>query len=166
MGGIGSWEGGSKERRYMYVSAQLLVMYDSLQSFGLKPTRLLSPWDSPGKNTAVGCHTLLQEIFPTQGLSPPLLSPALQADSLPTEPPGKSDICIQIADAPCCTAETNNIVKQLYSDQRGKEKNLRGETHSKESTRKEGSVLSHRKKDPTLTCKPISSLIPSLNYIP
>ena len=125
----------------MYVSAQLLVMYDSLQSFGLKPTRLLSPWDSPGKNTAVGCHTLLQEIFPTQGLSPPLLSPALQADSLPTEPPGKSDICIQIADAPCCTAETNNIVKQLYSDQRGQEKNLRGETHSKESTRKEGSVL-------------------------
>ena len=25
------------------------------------------PWDSPGKNTAVGCHALLQGIFPTQG---------------------------------------------------------------------------------------------------
>ena len=24
-------------------------------------------WDSPGKNTGVGCHALLQEIFPTQG---------------------------------------------------------------------------------------------------
>ena len=28
--------------------------------------RLLCPWDSPGKNTEVGCHFLLQEIFPTQ----------------------------------------------------------------------------------------------------
>ena len=60
----------------------------------------------------------------------------------------------------------HNSVKQLYPDQRGKEKNLRGETHSKESTRKEGNVLSHRKKNPSLTCKRISSLIPSLNYIP
>ena len=25
------------------------------------------PWDSPGKNTEVGCHALLQGIFPTQG---------------------------------------------------------------------------------------------------
>ena len=30
-------------------------------------TRLLCPWDSPGKNTGVGCHFLLQGIFPTQG---------------------------------------------------------------------------------------------------
>ena len=28
---------------------------------------LLCPWDSPGKNTGVGCHALLQGIFPTQG---------------------------------------------------------------------------------------------------
>ena len=27
---------------------------------GRKPTRLLCPWDSPGKNTGVGCHFLLQ----------------------------------------------------------------------------------------------------------
>ena len=27
----------------------------------------LCPWDSPGRNTGVGCHFLLQEIFPTQG---------------------------------------------------------------------------------------------------
>ena len=31
--------------------------------------RLLCPWDSPGKNTGVGCHLLLQRIFPTQGSS-------------------------------------------------------------------------------------------------
>ena len=45
-----------------------------------------------------GCHFLLQEIFPTQGLNPGLLhcrqSPALQVDSLPTEPPGKPRIII------------------------------------------------------------------------
>ena len=41
------------------------------------PARLLCPWDSPGKNTGVGCHTLLQGIFPTQGSNLCLLSPAL-----------------------------------------------------------------------------------------
>ena len=35
--------------------------------------RLLGPWGSPGTNTAVGCHSLLQGIFPTQGRHPPLL---------------------------------------------------------------------------------------------
>ena len=39
----------------------------------LLPTRLLCPWDSPGKNTGVGCHALLQRIFPTQGSNPGLL---------------------------------------------------------------------------------------------
>jgi len=43
--------------------------------------------DSPGKNTGVGCHALLQGIFPTQGLNPGLST--LQVDSLPSEPPGK-----------------------------------------------------------------------------
>ena len=36
----------------------------------LKPARLLCPWDSPGKNTGVVCHFLLQGIFPTQGSNP------------------------------------------------------------------------------------------------
>ena len=35
----------------------------------MQPTRLLCPWNSPGKNTGVGCHSLLQGIFPTQGLN-------------------------------------------------------------------------------------------------
>ena len=35
--------------------------------------RLFCPWDSPGKNTGMGCHFLLQGIFPTQGLNPHLL---------------------------------------------------------------------------------------------
>ena len=53
--------------------------------------RLLYPWDSPGKNTGVGCHVLLQGIFPTQGLN---LSPFCllhwQVDSLPLALLGKS----------------------------------------------------------------------------
>ena len=36
------------------------VVSDSLRPRGLQPTRLLHPWDSPGKNTGVGCHFLLQ----------------------------------------------------------------------------------------------------------
>ena len=36
---------------------------------------------SPGRNTGVGCHALLQGFFPTQGLNPCLLH--WQADSLP-----------------------------------------------------------------------------------
>ena len=42
-------------------------MSNSLQPQGLQPTGLLCPWDSPGKNTGVGCQALLQGIFLTQG---------------------------------------------------------------------------------------------------
>ena len=34
---------------------------------------LLSPWDFPGRNTGVGCHSLLQGIFPTPGSNPGVL---------------------------------------------------------------------------------------------
>ena len=36
------------------------VVSDSVQPQRQQPTRLPSPWDSPGKNTGVGCHFLLQ----------------------------------------------------------------------------------------------------------
>ena len=58
-----------------------IVVSDSFRSHGLWPTRLLCPWDSPSKNTGVGCHFLLQGIFPTQGLNERLLH--WQVDSLP-----------------------------------------------------------------------------------
>ena len=41
----------------------------TLQPHRLLPARLLCPWDFPGKNTGVGCHSLLQEIFLTKGLN-------------------------------------------------------------------------------------------------
>ena len=34
--------------------------HDSVRPHRRQPTRLLRPWDSPGKNTGVGCHFLLQ----------------------------------------------------------------------------------------------------------
>ena len=55
-----------------------------------EPTKLLCPWDSPGENPGVGCHFLLQGIFPTQVLNPCLLCLLhWQAGSLPLAPPGK-----------------------------------------------------------------------------
>ena len=44
----------------------------SVLSGSLRPHGLYSPWSSPGQNTGVGSHTLLQGIFPTQGLNPGL----------------------------------------------------------------------------------------------
>ena len=57
---------------YLHVF-RLSLMSDSLWHHGLQSTGLLCPWDSPGKNTEVGCHVLLQGIFPTQGSNPGLL---------------------------------------------------------------------------------------------
>ena len=37
----------------------LSVVFDSSRPHGLQPTRLLKPWDFPGKSTGVGCHRLL-----------------------------------------------------------------------------------------------------------
>ena len=44
----------------------------SVMSDPLWPHGLYSPWNSPGKNTGVGCHFLLQGIFPIQGSNPGL----------------------------------------------------------------------------------------------
>ena len=44
----------------------------TLRPHGLQPKRLLCPRDFPGENTGVGCHSFLQEIFPTQGSNPGL----------------------------------------------------------------------------------------------
>ena len=67
------------------------VVSDSLQPYGLLPTKLLRPWDSQGKNPGVGCHALLQGLFPTQGWTLHLLCLLhWQSSSLPVAPPGAS----------------------------------------------------------------------------
>jgi len=54
-------------------SSSRSVVSNSLWPYGLWPTRLLCPWDSPAKNTGVDCYSLLQKIFPTQGSNSGLL---------------------------------------------------------------------------------------------
>ena len=54
------------------VCVRLSVVSDSLRPRGLQPTRLLCPWNCPGRNAGGGCRSLLQGIFPTQGLNPGL----------------------------------------------------------------------------------------------
>ena len=62
----------------------------------------LCPWDSLGKNTGVGSHSLLQGIFPSR-IKP--RSPTLQADSLPAEPPGKKEYeCVTIQHELCLSS--------------------------------------------------------------
>ena len=69
------------------------VMSDSLRPHGLLPARLLCWWDFPGENTGVGCHFLLQGIFPNQGSNLGLLHG--RQILLPTEPPGKPSLIIR-----------------------------------------------------------------------
>ena len=57
-------EGGSMA--YNERERSCSVMSDSLQPHELQLTRLLCPWDFPGKSNGVGCYFLLQRIFWTQ----------------------------------------------------------------------------------------------------
>ena len=60
------------------------VVPNSLWPHGLQPSCLLCPWNSPGKNIGVGCHFLLQGIFPTKGSNSCLLHLLhWQVDDLP-----------------------------------------------------------------------------------
>ena len=60
-------------------------MSHSLQPYGLQPTRLLCPWNSPGRNTEAGSHFFPQGIFSIQGSNSGLLH---YKSILLSEPPG------------------------------------------------------------------------------
>ena len=76
------------QMRSMHVCYVASTVSSSLRPRGLQPTRFLCPWDSPGKNTGVGCRALLQGIFPTEGLNPRLLRFLnRQEGSTPRAPP-------------------------------------------------------------------------------
>ena len=81
MGGWGTWSGG---RNPPFVGWQTSLSFYSMcvcsvaQSCltlcnTMEPAGLLCPWNSPGKNTGVGYHSLLQGIFLTPGPNPGLL---------------------------------------------------------------------------------------------
>ena len=57
---------------YLWVCAWVLCHFSHVCLFATLWT-IAHPWNYPGKNTAVGCHALLQGIFPTQGSNPHLL---------------------------------------------------------------------------------------------
>ena len=57
----------------MYVCIICSVVSGILRPHRLQLSRFLCLWYFPGKNTGMGCHSLLQGIFPTQGLNPGLL---------------------------------------------------------------------------------------------
>ena len=73
------------------------VMFNSLQPYGLSLTRLLCPWDGPGKNTGVGCHFPLPRDFPYPGIEPTSSEPsALAGGFFTTEPPGEPSLIVHM----------------------------------------------------------------------
>ena len=65
------------------------VTSDSVRPHGLQPTRLLRPWDSPGKNTGVGCYFLLQ-CMKVESESEVAQSCSTLSDPMDYSPPGSS----------------------------------------------------------------------------
>ena len=83
---FGAWD----YARDLPVSAKLPQWCSTLCDSIWYATRLLCPWDSPGKNTGVGCYWLLQGIFLTQGSNPRVLGLLhWQTGSLSLAPAGK-----------------------------------------------------------------------------
>ena len=64
-------------------------MSDSVRSRRLQPTRCPRPWDSPGKNTGVGCHFLLQ-FMKVKSESEVAQSCLTLSDPMDCSPPGSS----------------------------------------------------------------------------
>ena len=58
-----NWLDGIMDSMDMLLLLSRFSMSNSVRPHRGKPTRILCPWDSPGKNTGVGCHFLLQKHF-------------------------------------------------------------------------------------------------------
>ena len=115
-----------------------------LRPYGLQSARLLCPWDSPGKNSRVSCHALLQRIFPAQGSNLHLLCLLpWQAGCLPLAAAGKPitqgyikqlrELKCRFSDSKICTLES----LQLCSFHKKK-------TNIKHKTRKSNSTMTCR----------------------
>ena len=100
---------------YMYICT---CESPSVMSDSLCPHELYSSWNSPGRNTGVGSLSQFQRIFPTQESNSALLHHRWILFQLSYQE--SLDICIYIADSLHCTAEANNIIKQLYSKKKKK----------------------------------------------
>ena len=70
-------------------AAATSVVSDSMRPHRRQPTRLPHPWDSPGKNTGVGCHFLLQWVKVKSENEVAQSYPTL-SDPIDCSPPGSS----------------------------------------------------------------------------
>ena len=98
-----------KDSKYTDESENIIPsgVSNSLLSHGLQPARLLCPWNSPGKNIGVEPFPSPGDL-PNPGIEP--VSPALQVDSLLSEPPvflpGEFHGQRNLVDySPCCHKE-------------------------------------------------------------
>ena len=95
------------------------VVSNSLSPHRLQPAKLLRPRGFPGKNTEVGCHSLLQGIFLTQGGNPSLLSCIGRWIFLflPLASPGKpSERALNQARKANCNFMTKSRKQQCFSE--------------------------------------------------
>ena len=81
--------GFSRQEHWSGLPFPSLSLSDPQRPHGLQPTRLLHPWDSPGKNTGVGCHFLLQCRKVKSESEIAQLCPTL-SDPMDCSPPGSS----------------------------------------------------------------------------
>ena len=96
------------ERIKEHLCYAVLSHFSRVQLFMTLWTIALCLWNSPGKNTRVGCHALLQRIFPTQRLNPHLLCVLhWESGALPLVPPAAAKslqsfltLCDPIDDSP------------------------------------------------------------------
>ena len=79
----GTWRGGC------CCCCVASVVSDSVRPHRRQPTSLPRPWDSPGKNTGVGCHCLLQRMKVNSGSEVAQSCPTL-SDPMDCSPPGSS----------------------------------------------------------------------------
>ena len=98
-----------------------LTLCDPMDYCG--PPSSSCPWDSPSNNTGVGCHALLQGIFPTQGLGPHLQAPPALAGGFFTTSAASEAVIVsyvpriiseeQISNTVYCTMTTRKTQMQI-----------------------------------------------------
>ena len=119
----------SSESVKVSVSQLCPILYDPVNGLA---TKFFCPWNSPGKNTGVGCHSLLQGIFPTQGLNPHLLRCRQILYHLSHQGSSRTTIllcnhylyllfcCSNLPWFFCCTSKRKEINLKTLEERRGK----------------------------------------------
>ena len=79
-----------KKKKNPYVKVKVAQSWPLFATPWTVAPQVFCPWDSPGKNTGVGSHSLLQGILPDPGIEP--RPPALTGRFFIPEPPGKAEI--------------------------------------------------------------------------